>query len=194
MRNFTLGLSIVVIGILAALPFRRTDPIDLREIESAPTQPVSTTSPSFPSSEGMLVDQFEPQEELLARVKPETRPTTAPWPAHRELSEPLTYEQLAMPISRPEQIEQRFSATEKVKIPVEPKQQMAKVRKGIASQPKTASHSLVSSNPPREPVSVLDGPPSQKTSLASVPLSEMQTETLPKKRTSTRERHWIRQP
>ena len=190
---------IVAGGILAALPFRRTEPINESSFDSAPKSPTTVTNPSYPSPVGMLVDQAEPADEWLARLAPTPATTTPPFPVHRELSAPLTYEQLAVPISRPEIIEQRFTAAEEVG-PVESKHRRpnaAQVPSTSVHQPTQGNHSLVVAGPPKaikQIESVLIGEITETVSLASTPLGEKSIEQLPKKSESTRERFWIRQP
>ena len=191
MRNLTLGLLIIAGGILASLPFRRTAPID----ESVPrTQPLDPTSVSTPSSVGMLVNDRVPKSEWIDRIVPQSTNDLPEWPPRRELSPPLTYDELAVPITRPDRIEQRFTAAEPIRQNVAGKVIETPAMKSVA--PRRELH--------REPErmhptidgarSVLVPETNQDTTLASTPLGESRIEQLPKRDDSKRERFWIRQP
>ena len=194
MRNLTLGLLIVASGTLAALPFRRTQSVDPPIPETSPLDPVSLSNPAFPSPIGMLVDQSEPQAEWLDRLVPEPRETPPPWQNQRELSAPLTYEELAVPITRPEKIEQRFSATQPVQTSAPHNLIEANSNRFIASAAPLVNSNVRTQNQPEQERSVLIAEPAEQTTLASTPLGESTLEQLPKQETSERQRFWIRQP
>jgi len=180
LRNLTLGTLIVVGGTLAALPFRRSQPIE-PQIPAVPT-----IAPAFPTLQGMLVDDREPKPEWIDRIIPEVRTPPAAWHQPRELSAPLTYEDLAVPISKPLLIEQRFNATAPV-----PRPHQGRLEVNLASSemgPRTSEDEAPTSH------SILDGNEVSKTILDSANLAEMRLEQLPKRKEAQREHFWIRQP
>ena len=194
MRNLTLGLMIVAGGTIAALPFRRTQTGDnpLREETAADSYPVEV--PAFPVPVGMSVDPREPQAEWIEKLALPDRDQTARFPVQRELSSALSYDDLAVPITRPQTIEKRFSATVKSSAPkVDRENKLVDALAG--NEPPAGNWEAPTSKdtPPTEehtPMTV----PSKTTSLASTPIGEPEFRQLPKQNASSRERFWIRQP
>lgn len=140
MRNLTLGVLIVSGGTLAALPFRRAPEIVAPEtIDLMPGSLLSAQTPQVPhpnrSSQGAVQSYASPvppslRTDLTEDLVLETttidaletesfdsfswnKPTIADsWANRRQQAyKPLTYEDLAVPISRPDVVNERFSAT-----------------------------------------------------------------------------------
>ena len=110
LRNLTLGVLIVSGGTFAALPFRRYPNGDASDARSAVSGPSSsaldTTLESTPIG-----------ATTIATNTLDSLPTWNPPPIgarSRQLDIPLTYEDLARPITPPAAIEERFSATARV--------------------------------------------------------------------------------
>tara|TARA_R110002049_G_scaffold72490_2_gene187032 strand:+ start:2035 stop:2619 length:585 start_codon:yes stop_codon:yes gene_type:complete len=193
---------IVAGGTLAALPFRRTTPGESPTPVDVPADVRSVNDATTPTSLGMLVDQGEPQTEWLDRLAPPQATATPPWPARRELSAPLTYEDLAVPITRPDQIERRFTALDKTEfadpnVSIAPNQDHAFAAADVVTDQASAAidpQASAANTDRKQKQSVLVTESSERTTLASAPLNESGIERLPKKNTSTRKRFWIRQP
>ncbi|WP_442511005.1 hypothetical protein SH528x_002660 [Novipirellula sp. SH528] len=140
MRNLTLGVLIVSGGTLAALPFRRAPEIVAPEtIELLPGSLLSAQTPSSPDqtrpSRGAVQTYATPvppslRTDLTEDLVLETttidaldtksfdsfswnKPSVADsWANRRQQAyKPLTYEDLAVPISRPDVVNDRFNAT-----------------------------------------------------------------------------------
>ncbi|WP_040770615.1 hypothetical protein [Novipirellula maiorica] len=140
MRNLTLGVLIVSGGTLAALPFRRAPEIVAPEtIDQMPGSSVNAqtsagtvenhfsqgAAPSYgspvpPSLRTDLTEDLVLETTTIEAMDTESfdsfswnKPhASESWPSRRHQSyKPLTYEDLAVPISRPDVIQDRFNAT-----------------------------------------------------------------------------------
>lgn len=199
MRTLTLGVLIVSGGILAALPFRR-----LQTIPDASTGPAQATGPTqsaiSDSSLQMLVDS--PTTGSAEVAPPADLPTWSPpaQPQRRDTSIPLTYEDLLVPIERPDAVEQRFSATVSAQ-----QGQQDDGRLPAIVMPALESLALTQQVEIKSQISVVevgsDHPQSNSrethppTTLASASWRSAATDASPPAdQTTRRERHWIRQP
>lgn len=199
MRTLTLGVLIVSGGILAALPFRR-----YQTIPDASLGPAQATGPTqsaiSDTSLQMLVDSqtASSAEETPAADLPIWSPPAQP--QRRNASIPLTYEDLMVPIDRPDQVEQRFSATVSAR---QSRQDDGRLPEIV--MPALESLGLTQQDEIKSQISVVavdtDRPQSmshdthRKTTLASASWRSGATDALPPSdQTTRRERHWIRQP
>ncbi len=109
LRTHVLGVLIVSGGTLAALPFRRYQPIP--DASAAPTQVTGPTQSDIGDTKlHMLADHSGSDEasdaaasDLLVAQLPHWTPAAAPQPRHVTI--PLTYEDLAVPVVPAEQSE-----------------------------------------------------------------------------------------
>ncbi|MEM9586212.1 MAG: hypothetical protein AAGA03_02930 [Planctomycetota bacterium] len=129
MRNLTLGVLILTLGVLAAIPFRRA-----RRVDDAPIEPGQATGPrasNLPTSLG--VDDAATRASELPRLTsphPQSR-SIATHPKHANARQtstsassildrhrwsqdaagtPLTYRDLAIPVDQPPGVQQDFAA------------------------------------------------------------------------------------
>jgi hypothetical protein len=199
LRTLTLGVLIVSGGILAALPFRR-----YQTIPDASTGPAQATGPTQSAiserSLKMLVDSKSAgSSEALS--PPELPIWTPPeQPKRRSESIPLTYEDLLVPIDRPDNVQQRFSAT------VEARQsQPDNSRLPELVMPALESLALSQQHEIESRIAVVgvdaDRPRAnsresqREATLASATWRSAATDALPPAdQTMRRQRHWIRQP
>ncbi|QDS93214.1 hypothetical protein FF011L_19750 [Roseimaritima multifibrata] len=121
MRTISYGIPILILGILAALPFRRT---------STESVPIATPR-SFDSGESTLREISTGNADLWS---PDPEPPRADQPAPAAIPElPSDYNDVAIPMETPPEINDRFSAT--VPTPVRPPSAWASQR--IAIPPAT---------------------------------------------------------
>ncbi len=199
MRTLTLGVLIVSGGILASLPFRR-----YQSIPDASTGPVQATGPTqsamTDTSLKMLVDSpadSSVEEAPLAEIPIWSPPQPPP---RRSVSSPLTYEDLLVPIDRPGEVEQRFSATASAR-----QAQGEAGRLPTLVMPAVESLALSQQDELKSMIAVIDVDPEQRQAKSREPQHEATLASTswrsgtpeaapPADQTTRRERHWIRQP
>jgi hypothetical protein len=194
LRTLTLGVLIVSGGTLAALPFRHgPSPSDASTTPATVSGPIHTLLDSIPEA---------PSDSAVALADhrldslPSWQPTSAPRPP-RQPDIPLTYEDLALPIDQPSVIEQRFTATARVR---------DKLRAGETPINESADVALVM--PEMEtltleqrdhleslpPATLPPAEPRAGGRLASSSPAGPRFQPLPQPEPETRQHHWIRQP
>ncbi len=195
LRNITLGVLIVTGGALAALPFRR-----LQIDSDASMGPREATGPTqsaldLPSLGSLAASDIErtPDEVPLPDTLPVWRSDARARTTNRRMDAPLSFDDLMVPITDPEPIRRRFSATtsetdrrvvlEMPPLDALPPTMQVELNRKIAASPMLPERPGSDSHTP-----TVSG------SLASTPWQAPSGDRLPTPTDPPNDRHWIRQP
>lgn len=106
MRILTFGTLIVVIGTFAALPFRRYR----ANQEALPA--AEATGPTRTTLGGLEFEALAADPSAQAELPALSLPTSSEWESpQRQLRMPLTYDDLAVPLTKRPEFDEKFSAT-----------------------------------------------------------------------------------
>ncbi len=194
MRILTLGALIVATGTLAALPFRRYQAIP----QSSP--PTDATGPTQSTLFGLDFETVVKDPAAEAELPSLALPQVEDWErTQRQIRMPLTYDDLAIPLTLPPSFHDKFSATARsqatgttettpgLRTP-EPRMEPAVVATESSSARQGRAGSLLVT----EPASTTSGETKPAELISATEVVRRVPEPLPQ--APPRPRHWIHQP